>query len=265
MRFELMLSCRGRDRRLPINYQYPVSSWLYQVLDRSDTDFARFLHDEGYLHEGRRFRLFCFGDLDARPFRREGDRLRLLGPSARLVMSFALPQAAQHFLQGMLAQQALRLADRHSGVDFLIESVRMLPEPVFTGADVVWQTASPVVVSRPNARGHADYLAPDAPDYAERLYANLMSKYQAHTTAGGGHLPPPLPYDPALFDLEVLSAPRSRLVTIAAGTPRETQVRGFHYRLRLRCAPDWQAFIWRAGLGEKGSQGFGLLETGTAS
>lgn len=260
MRFHLGLRCQSPDRHLPINYQYPVSAWLYQVLDRSDAGFARFLHDQGYAFAGRRFRFFCFSDLDARPFRRERDRLLLLGEGVGLTVSFALPDAAQHFLQGMFAHQRLRLADQRSGVDFRIETVDLLPEPTFTVGPLRLRTLSPVVVSRPNARGHADYLAPDAPDYTERLYLNLVHKAQAKAEAAGRPVSLPPPYSPALFDLEVTSPPRSRLVTIAAGSPRETQVRGYHYDLTLHTTPAWQALIWQMGLGEKGSQGFGMVQ-----
>ena len=259
MRFLLTLAPIGQGRQLPINYQYPVSAWLYQALDRGDTAFARWLHDEGYHFEGRRFRFFCFGDLEVRPFRREGDRLRLLGREAKLTVSFALPDVAQHFLQGLFAQQELRLADRRSGVDFCIDLVELRPEPSFEAATVRLRTASPVVVSRPNARGHADYLHPGEPDYAERLYENLMGKIHAKIVAEGGIPAPYLPHLPECFDLRLRSEPRSRLVSIAAGTPRETQVRGYHYDFELRCDPAWQRFIWQVGLGEKGSQGFGLV------
>lgn len=259
MRFLLSLECMGSDRRLPINYQYPISAWLYQVIDRGDTEFAAWLHEEGYAYEGRRFRFFCFSDLAVRPFRREGDRLRLLGQRVQLTVSFALPQGAQHFLHGLFAEQKIRLADGRSGVDFRIESVEMLPEPTFTTASVRLYTASPIVVSRPNDRGHADYLHPSEPDYVARLYDNLMGKIHAKIVAEGGIPEPFLPHMPEFFDLELLSEPRSRLVTIAANTHRETQVRGYHYDCELRCDPAWQQFIYEVGLGEKGSQGFGLV------
>jgi len=259
MRIVLTLGYWSPAPRLPINYQYPISSWLYQVLDRSDTAFAHWLHEEGYAFAGRRFRFFCFGDLDVRPFRREGDRLQLLGRQVKLTVSFALPTGAQHFLQGLFAEQELRLADRRSGVDFRIDSVEMLPEPSFSAPSIRLRTASPVVVSRPNERGHADYLHPSEPDYAERLYENLMAKIHALIVAEGGIPEPYLPYKSAAFDLRLLSEPRSRLVTIAADTPRETQVRGYHYDFELTCDPAWQQVIWQVGWGEKGSQGFGLV------
>lgn len=259
MRFSLTLQPIGPDRVLPINYQYPLSAWFYRVLDRSDAGFAQWLHDEGYRFEGRRFRFFCFGDLDLRPFRREGDRLRLLGREVRLLVSFALPQGAQHFLQGMFAEQVLWLGDRRSGVDFQIDRVETLPEPTFLARQLRLRTASPVVVSRPNDRGHADYLPPDDPEYAERLYLNLTSKLQAYAAVEGKQTASFLPHARDVFDVELLSEPRSRLVTVAAGTPRQTQVRGYHYEFDLICDPTWQKVVWDAGLGEKNSQGFGLV------
>lgn len=48
MRFTLILHITSRNRILPINYQYPLHSWIYRVIQTVDAEFSRFLHDEGY-------------------------------------------------------------------------------------------------------------------------------------------------------------------------------------------------------------------------
>ena len=86
-----------------------------------------------------------------------------------------------------------------------------------------------------------------------------MNKRQSYLIAQGALPAPYQPYWPELFQLKLLSAPRSQLVTIAAHTKQETQVRGYRFDFQLRCDPGWLSFLWNAGLGEKNSQGFGCI------
>ncbi len=49
---------------LPLNYQYPLSAWIYKVLARGDRGFAEFLHEQGYKMENQKtFKLFTFSNL----------------------------------------------------------------------------------------------------------------------------------------------------------------------------------------------------------
>lgn len=259
MRFSLVLRRTESARALPINYLYEVSSWIYHVLYRSDQDFAQWLHDQGYPYESKRFRLFGFSRLDLRPYDRRGDRLLMQGEQARLELGFALPDSAQHFLQGLFAQQSFRLGDRRSQVAFRVEGVQILPSPAWAEGATAFRASNPIVVSRPNERGHADYLSPDDPEYVPRLYQNLMHKMQSYTLALGGLAMPIPPHQPELFDLELLSEPKSQKITIAVDTPRQSEVVGYRYDFRLHCAPQWRDFVWQVGLGEKNAQGFGFV------
>ena len=244
---------------------------------QGDQDFATWLHDQGYQFEGRQFRLFGFSRLDLRPYDRRGDRMVMRGNHASLQLGFALPESGQHFLRGLFAEQTFPLGDQKTMVDFQVESIELQPVPDWgnrsspsshaetlrggtKGPSSIYRASNPICVSRPRPDGKADYLHPDEPDYVERLYQNLMNKMQSYTLAVGGMAMPIPPYDPALFDLEILSEPRSQLITIAVGTPRETEVRGYRYDFRLHCDPSWQEFVWNVGLGEKNSQGFGFVE-----
>ena len=261
MRFRLTFRRQGNKRILPINYQYELSSWIYRVLGQADQQFATWLHDQGYQFEGKQFRLFGFSNLDLRPFDRQGDRIRMKGDCAKLELGFGLPESGQHFIQGLFAEQSFRLGDQQSQVDFAVETLDLLAPPLFT-SQTRWRTLSPVCVSRNREDGSVHYLHPEEEDYPARLYHNLMRKMQSYTLAQGGLALPIPPYEPSLMRFELLSQPRSSLITLAAGTPRETRVRGYRYDFRLEADPSWLEFVWSVGLGEKNSMGFGFVGVG---
>ncbi|WP_154858646.1 hypothetical protein [Cyclobacterium xiamenense] len=62
---------------LPINYQYELSSLIYKTIDRADSHFSDFLHQQGYLAFGRSFRLFTFSRISF-------DRYRVARESGRI-------------------------------------------------------------------------------------------------------------------------------------------------------------------------------------
>jgi len=59
MRFQIKFRLEGKRQVLPLNYQYPLSSWIYKVLQKGDAGLSDFLHREGYrLENGKTFKLF---------------------------------------------------------------------------------------------------------------------------------------------------------------------------------------------------------------
>lgn len=260
MRFSLQLRRIGNGRSLPINHLYEFSSWIYHVLYQGDQKFATWLHEQGYQFQDKKFRLFGFSRMDLRPYERLGDRLKMLGDKAQVQIGFALPDTGQHFLSGLFAEQTFGLGDKISQVDFEVEAIKLQPIPVWEAQSSVFRASNPICVSRPKEVGYADYLHPEEPDYVQRLYQNLMNRMQSYTLALGGLALPIPPHHSDLFDLEILSEPKSQKITIAVGTKRQTEVIGYRYDFRLYCDPSWREFIWKAGLGEKNSQGFGFLE-----
>ena len=58
MKFTLTLQALEKNAVLPINYQYPLSSWIYRVLEYGDPVLAQLLHQEGYVEGNRRYKFY---------------------------------------------------------------------------------------------------------------------------------------------------------------------------------------------------------------
>jgi CRISPR-associated endoribonuclease Cas6 len=64
MRFKLHMQLAGNRQILPLNYQYPISAWIYRVMANADNEFTRALHESGYkIENGKSFKLFTFSKL----------------------------------------------------------------------------------------------------------------------------------------------------------------------------------------------------------
>lgn len=116
----LLLTLNSEKKQIiPINYQYPLSSAIYKILQNADAEYSAFLHEKGY---GKGFKLFTFSDIKC-PFQINGDRLILLSNKIELIVCFHLPKAAETFIKGLFMSQQIDIADKKSKASFTIAQV----------------------------------------------------------------------------------------------------------------------------------------------
>ena len=77
MKFKITLNInREHGNLLPFNYQYEQSAVIYRILAQADTQYASWLHENGYqLNGSKRFKLFCYSPFifeRVRPLPKEG-------------------------------------------------------------------------------------------------------------------------------------------------------------------------------------------------
>ncbi|MBX3253246.1 MAG: CRISPR-associated endoribonuclease Cas6 [Chitinophagaceae bacterium] len=262
MRFNLTLVTQQNAAIIPVNYPYPVSAAIYKIIARADGAYATFLHEQGYRQEGslKSFKLFTFSDIRT-PFKITGDRLRLTTQHAELEVCFHLPRAAENFIKGLFMQQQLDIADKKSKARFDIQSVESLPDPLQAHKpqeiiNILLRPLSPVVAGLPNEKGNYDFLSPEDIRFTESLVYNWRSKIIAcydESTASS-----------ALLMMEVIPAKlpfKSRLITIKAGAPEETKIRGWmNFGVKVMGEKRFAELLLNAGTGIYNSQGMGCLE-----
>ena len=261
LRLRLSLKVDSRENILPLNYQYPVSAWIYQRIARANPEFANWIHNTGYRFNSKNFKLFTFSNFHVPRRNVQGDRLHILSPQVYLNLSFYVEKAVESFIIGLFQNQEFEIGDRISKARFQVTRIESLPEPSFI-SPMEFQCLSPICVSRSTIRKGKkmpEYLAPTHTEYERIFFDNLVFKYIAlrrelesrdefvHTEEGD-------------FRFELLSEPRSRLITIKTGQPDQTRVRGYFYTFRIFAPPELMRIGYYAGFGEKNSLGFGYVE-----
>ncbi len=254
MRFALTLTTENVPSCIPINYQYPLSAVIYKIISSADKEYAAFLHNTGYQVANKQFKLFTFSDLTT-SFSIENKKMVLRQNEATLIVCFHLSQAAEKFIQGLFLNQQIEIAGSGCKTIFTIHSVMSLPVADLQGGEILVKPLSPLVVGRKNSRGNYDYLAPDAPDYTSLLMNNLYEKYAS--------LQEEITGKKLSLKIEVENygqPPRSRLITIKAGTAAETKIKGFmNFKLRLRGSPELLELAMNAGMGVYNALGMGCV------
>lgn len=237
-----------KEIKLPIHYSHIVQGFLYKNL--TDRDYSRFLHQTGFWHAGKQFKLFTFS--------------RLLGPFTLYknqgLIGFKSPvhliisSTLEPFITD-LAETLIRSDWGFLGGSVIeIKSIGVEKEIQFI-EQVQIKMLSPTVaystVTGDNNRKRTEYYSPWQPQYLEIVRANLMAKYQLIH----GELPPN-------NDLKIIpngngnQEQRFKAVINYKGT----YIVGYHGIYWLKGNPDLIKVAYDTGLGSKNSQGFGCWE-----
>ena len=201
MRFRISLHPEKDRFKLPYNYNYPLASAIYSFLGRGDASFSDFLHDEGFHHNGKAFKLFTFSPLFSSQRKAVKDGLIMQGQIDWFISSpkeeFVFGLAHGILQQGFLSFQDQRL---------MVEQVEVLRQPSFQSR-MSFRTLSPILISTGeldnNGKFHKRYLSPEEPEFTRILEENSRRQYKACY----GEEP-----SPDGISLELLRMPQSKLL-----------------------------------------------------
>ena len=254
MRFKLTLQILPDTlgRELPINYQYELSAAIYRILSCSDKDYSLWLHENGFIAGGKRFKLFTFSNLIVSQYsiHKERQRLIIKSDTVEWYISFLPEKSTQQFIEGVFRQQSFHIADKISGVEFLVREVQVMP-PLDYLKEMYFQTLSPVCVSKRRDDGKSDYLSPTDSSYVSGLVTGLLARYEAYYGKE---------YEGEVCcDFQVLNEPKPVLIKIKEGTPQQTFVKGFRYNFKVNLPEVLMSIGYESGWGEKGAIGFGMI------
>jgi CRISPR-associated endoribonuclease Cas6 len=257
MRFKITLNRTGRQRMLPMDYQYYLSAWIYKVIGKADREFSNFLHTEGYSLGYKQFKLFNYSPLNfGRPsLWKEKALFEIRTDQLLLTVSFHLAEAAEKFIIGLFNNQQVYIGDQFNGLDLVVSQVERLPEPEMKST-MNYRAVSPVVISlKDETDKYAQYLSPADASYNDLIRQNIWNKY--NSVPNIEKLPEDLSFQ---FKLKGEPKSKSKLITIKPYTPEQSKVRGFVFDFSLTCPAEIHQLILAAGIGEKNSMGFGWVE-----
>lgn len=253
MRFKLMLSVdkRAFGNRLPFNYQYEQMGVIYKILSLSNADYANWLHNNGFMLNGKQFKLFTYSSLVIPSLRvdKEHGCLQINSDTVEWYISFLPEKSTQKFIQGLFMEQTFQLGDQRNVVQFKVQNIEILPP--LDDEEEEFETLSPICISRREENGKTVYLSPADPYVKGAILTSLLNRYEAYYGK---------PYQESLdFDFVVLNEPRSKLITIKADTPQQTRVKGYHCQFRMKAPKVLMQIMYESGVGNKCSGGFGMV------
>lgn len=265
MRLKLILQLSGKEQILPLNYQYPVSAWIYKVLASADESFSQKLHEEGYMLEnGKKFKLFTFSRLNfpknTWKIKPDTDKMRVWARKAFLTLSFQLPEQVEKFVTGLFTDQNVFIGDKNSGLRMKVQNIEVLRNDYFDNqADdnkiitlKIRSQTGIVLGLETEDNKYEQYVNPMHEQYKEMFLKNLIDKSSA---AGIKNI------DTEELDFKILKlSSKTVMQTIKAGTIAQTKVRAYNYEFELTAPKKVVEVGLNAGFGSMNSLGFGYCE-----
>ncbi|HMU43694.1 MAG TPA: CRISPR-associated endoribonuclease Cas6 [Ignavibacteriaceae bacterium] len=259
MRLVLHLNC-DINSALPLNYNYQLSSAIYNLLRFGSAEFSRFLHDNGFTIDGKKYKLFSFS-LRFEKIELKDSHLILKSSKIKLHISSPLIDTfIQNFVIGTFENRAIEITDKDQTISFKIIFAEILPEPAF-GNKMKFVLLSPMVLStliERSGRMQQYYLRPeDIEDINRVLTKNLLNKkglLNRNQILSE--------YCKLEWDADYLAKNKrvTKKVTINENGRFPIDVIGIQAPFTIEADPELIRVGYECGFGEKNSMGFGLAE-----
>jgi len=267
MRIKLTLKSWEHQCFIPINYQYPLSAAIYNILSHGSAEYADWLHHKGYLTtDGKPMKLFNFSKLIIPNVKLIEKKLLIRGTTTvqLYISSPMLEDFIQHFVVGLFQHQEIEIRTHGINARFTVESVETAMTPEFQSSQK-FRCLSPIVISGKHifdGREQEYFLRPNDKELSEAIRKNLINKYQIVFQK--------TPEDSSLqFSLDSDYINRkggydklSKLITIKEHRQDEaTRIKAFETLFTLTGNPELMQIAWECGIGQRNSLGFGMIET----
>lgn len=227
---------------IPIQYNHLVQAAIYSSLPQN---MSSWLHDEGFATGKRIFKLFTFSRLMGKYIINKVDGTIAFPDGARLVVTSPDTEFLQGLVNGLLTTNSFRIGDLY----FQIDEIECAGQ-VVNGDFLAVRMLSPVVaystLIKPEGGKYTCYFQPGEAEFTKLIESNLRKKYEAfyHKSALDGEI-----------SIKPLDRPRLHVTNY-----KNTVIKGYSCRLKLKGPKELLQIALEAGLGSKNSQGYGCVE-----
>ena len=256
MRLKITLEMTSRRNVIPMNYQFFISSWIQQVLESANEEFAAFLLEsksETPLFDA--FKRFSFDKLKFTQYQLWGDdRLFEINGPLFLYLGLDIEDSAINMMKTLFMDKTGVLGDIYNQIDFKVTAVEPVLEPEFE-AIAHYKLQTPWVVSSQNEFDtYVQYLSPDDPNFAPLAIDQIVNSFnEAH---------PEEPVSKEEIKLQIIPAPfyKRQGYINNPGTENETRILGYLCDCLLMGPERVHKMVWSSGISEHNNLGFGWVQ-----
>lgn len=241
MRLEVILNSE-EEIVIPIAYNYYVQSLIYNLI--SNEEYADFLHNKGYRAFNRKFKLFSFSKIEGDfIFDKESKMLTYFKKEIKITITSPNEDFIKYILETLFLCDELLLCKNR----LKVQNVK-IKEDIHIKDNLKVYTLSPIVVSSTLASGQTVYYSPLDHCFSERIKQNILKKYSAFKGKEEENIN---------FNVKLINRNKVRK---RVSKYKGIMINGYMCELELSGDVEILKFAYDACLGEKNSQGFGVLE-----
>ena len=265
MRLRLLFHTPENGFLLPLNYNYYLTSIIYDSLKRASPEFSQFLHEKGYQDGFRSFKFFTYSQIRSEKREIKGDLIKFLSQIEWFISS-PMDDFVLNLLNGVFETAGIKIGDRN----LPLQNAEVLELPKFS-SKMTFKCLSPITISRvdivgegsgsptslplhryPRSQKIQHFIRPWEPDLSEKITQNLVRKFRLLHGK-----------DPSDSNLKIELDPQKaggkieKLVNF-----KGTNIKGFMCPFTVEGNPELIEVGYETGFGDKNSLGFGMVEIG---
>ncbi len=226
-------------------YNHILQALIYNMFDKN---FAKWLHEKGFIYEKRTFKHFTFSSI--LEYGRIDKRSGTITFSNKIsfILSSAVEQILEQFARNAVTKEKIRLGRN----ELYLDSVLILPQPEIKSDKIRINTLSPIEVhstlEKMDGTKKTYYYAPQEKEFSQLVNKNLQKKWQAL-------------YDEECSHEIKIYPVRAQYLKKSITKYKDFVVQGWkgHFFLESE-EPRILQFALDSGIGSKSSQGFGNIE-----
>lgn len=220
--------------KIPLNYNYQLQSAVYSKL--KEVGASDFWHDCGF-GEKEIFKFFVLGPLLG-SYKIE-DKKIIFSDEIAFEIRSPFYEFCDDIQRSIELNPTIKLFNQELAV-----SGAFLNNRHINSDTAIFKTRSPIMVSEQTMAQKTVFIRPGSPEFIYRLQENFYKKYKAAFDS-----------QPPELKIELMEKGK-KVVT----QYKEIWLTGYHCTLKITGPNHALEFIYNTGLGERNSQGFGLMD-----
>jgi len=258
MRLKIELIYEGKlPFDLPLNYNYKLTANIYRLFSKSSKKYSEFLHDKGFIINGKHLKLFTFSRLFPRKYEIKNHNLSILSPQINWYFSTMIDKSIEHIVKGIFSDEYIILNSRDKDIELKFSQIISEPEVEFI-EKMKFKCLSPINVNSNKRKEDLDYFM-DTDLFREELYNNLKTKYQLIYNKS---IETDIPF---LFEFlpEYLFKKQNKIadsIQYKTSNGKIIYIKGFFAPFKTVCDPKLIEIGYQCGFGMRNSAGFGMVE-----
>jgi CRISPR-associated endoribonuclease Cas6 len=240
LRVKIVLDGINNSLVLPIDYNYIIQGFIYNNIS---FELSSFLHQKGYIHGKRTFKLFNFSRLFGRFDMAKGSII--FKPPVYLYIASSDGRFIKEFAESLIKDGKKEIA----GQPVMVNSIEVYPNLKFNRVTGI-RTLAPITVystlQTRDGRKKTYYYSPFEDEFSKLIEENLKKKFKVI------HHKEPNRRSLTVTPLKRIS---EKIVKY-----KGTVMKGWMGEFKLEGSPTLMSIAYDTGLGSKNSQGFGMFE-----
>ncbi|WP_313165563.1 CRISPR-associated endoribonuclease Cas6 [Sedimentibacter sp.] len=225
---------------IPIQYNHIVQAVIMSWI--GDEKFKSFIHNKGYKFEERAYKLFTFSKINGKFRIDKQNRKIIFYENMRITISSAVNEFMEYLLSSVLIENN---PINIGGAKVEISRVEVKEQPKLSEKVQVY-TLSPITTYSTLDNKQTRFYNPFDKEFSQYTKNNLMHKYEAYY---GKQL------EDANFNIKPIGAIKESRINY-----KGFHILAYNCELEMEGSNELLRMAYDAGLGGKGSQGFGCIE-----